>query len=232
MAIQLCNLPGSILPTTSAIAFAKLDTCFTIPPTIEPKFFQLPPLIALATFFNAPQTLFKAPEKALIAPVCLKPPQNSLTFEVTDEIADEILDTILSILIPSRNFPRLLANLEKSTLSSCLPIASIALIPNWFTFSNAGCNLLDKPSRIPSMAWSTVLNSVAIFWKLLSLPAFFTASKKSLVLTLPAWISATSSSRFLPIDLATLAIPAGACSSIILKSCHATVGLPTACVIC
>ncbi len=130
VAIQLCNLPGSILPTTSAIAFAKLDTCFTIPPTIEPKFFQLPPLIALATFFNAPQTLFKAPEKALIAPVCLKPSQNSLIFETTDEMDVATLEITFSMLIPSRNFPMLLANREKSTLSNCSAIDLNALIPN------------------------------------------------------------------------------------------------------
>ena len=59
----------------------------------------------------------------------------------------------------------------------------------------------------------------------MELPARLKASVKSSVLISPFWILVTSSSRDIPISLATAAIPAGDCSIISLKSAHETLGL-------
>ena len=133
-----------------------------------------------------------------------------------------------SILL--RKLPRLDAILSKLIFSRAFDTALTALIPNLLRCSNAGVSLLDKLSLAPSIAWSTVLNSVAIFWKASELPARFIASKKSSVLILPSCTAETSSAVDMPISLATAAIPAGACSIMILKSIQATLGLLAICV--
>ena len=142
------------------------------------------------------------------------------------------VEMIPSISMPSKNAPSFSAILSKLIFSRASEIALIALMPNLLSCSKAGMSLLERLSFAPSMAWSTVLNSVAIFWKASEFPARLRASKKSSVLTFPSWTAFTRSAVDIPICFATAAIPAGACSIMILKSIQAILGLLAICVAC
>ena len=98
--------------------------------------------------------------------------------------------------------------------------------------SNAGVNLLPNVSFNPSKACPAVLYSVASLVNASLVPTLVIASKNSSVLTVPSCTAFTSSDVDIPISLATAAMPAGVCSSINLKSCHATVGFAAICVAC
>ena len=119
-----------------------------------------------------------------------------------------------------------------STLSNASVSPTTALIPIWLSFSNCGISLFARDSFIPSIAWSTVLNSVAILLNVSLLPTLAMASKKSSVLILPSCTAWTISAVLMPISFAMAAIPAGVCSSISLKSCHWTLGLAAIWVAC
>ena len=123
-------------------------------------------------------------------------------------------------------------NCFPSMPSSLSVILSIALIPTLPTLSNAGCSLLAKVSFKPSIACPTVLYSVAILLKLAFVPVLAIAARNLSVDTVPACTSLIRPRVLVPIDLATAAIPPGACSSISLKSCHCTLGLAAICVAC
>ena len=116
-----------------------------------------------------------------------------------------------------------------STFSIIPSMQSIAL--SWSS-SKDGISLFVIVSCSPSMAWSAVLYSVARSMKASDVPTFSIAAKKSFVAISPAWTAVTISDVLMPISLATAAIPAGVCSSISLKSCHATVGFAAICTPC
>ena len=120
-----------------------------------------------------------------------------------------------------------------SSLDDSVAIApDIAPTPALLITSNAGANLVARVALSPSAASPTVLYCCAIARSDLSFPAFSIALKKSSVLTLPACTLATSSLVVMPILAATRDSPAGDCSSISLKSCHATIGFAAICVAC
>ena len=108
----------------------------------------------------------------------------------------------------------------------------IASIPTCDSTSKAGVSLLASVSCKPSIACPQVLYCVAIFVKPSLVPTFWIASKNLSVLTLPFCTAVTSSEVVIPISFATAEIPAGVCSSINLKSAHATEGFAAICVAC
>ena len=111
-------------------------------------------------------------------------------------------------------------------------IPSTAFIPICERTSKAGVSLLPMVSFNPSTACPTVLASVASLENDSFVPTFEMASKKSSVLIFPSCTALTISCVDMPISLATAAIPAGDCSSISLKSSHATLGFAAICVAC
>ena len=163
-------------------------------------------------------------------PILLKTAKNSETVSPALANAPVIVEMNPSMSMLSKNAPSLSARLSKLILSKASETAFTALIPNLLSFSKAGMSLLERLSLAPSMAWSTVLNSVAIFWKASEFPARLSASKKSSVLSFPSWTAFTRSAVDIPISFATAAIPAGACSIMILKSIQAILGLLAICV--
>ena len=125
------------------------------------------PLFAkdLITLLIAPLMFLKALITALIAPLLFNPFHNSFATVTTFLIEDAIPLIIPSISISSRNFPTLSANAPKSSFSKASVIPTIAFIPNLLNFSKVGINLFAIDSLAPSIAWSTVLNCVAILEK-------------------------------------------------------------------
>ena len=107
-----------------------------------------------------------------------------------------------------------------------------AFIPASESFSKAGCSLFDIVSFSPSMACPTVLYDVAISVNFLDVPAADIALKNFSVDTVPACTFLIKSCVDIPICFATAEIPAGVCSTISLKSCHATVGFAAIWVAC
>ena len=97
-----------------------------------------------------------------------------------------ILLTIPSILIPSKKCPSFSAIPSKSIFSIASVKLLIALIPNLLSCLKAGSSLFASASLAPSIAWSIVLNSVAILEKSALLPTFLIASKNSSVFTVPS----------------------------------------------
>ena len=221
---------------TGKIALTTLPTVWPMPlnKSLPPKFLSLlnKSPIVVPIFLIVFPILLKAPE--LLNPV--KAWLIALPRLLNKGIMPLTTLPIPSNALPRSIFPNELA-IESPILSKLTPSNrsvnwDTQSIPTLETLSKAGCNLLAKVSFIPSIAWPIVLYCVAILLKLAFVPVLAIAARNLSVDTVPACTSLISPRVLVPIDLATAAIPPGACSSISLKSCHCTLGLAAICVAC